>query len=38
MVQTIILEDDPFESGDNSNPRSRVHLGVDKNSIRYKFK
>ena len=31
-------EDDPFVLGDNSNPRYGVHLGVDKNRIRYKFK
>ena len=38
MAQIIILEEDPLGLGDNSNPRYRVHLGVDKNRIRYKFK
>ena len=38
LARIIILEEDPLGIGDNSNPRHRVHLGVDKNRIRYQFK
>ena len=33
-INTIILEEDPFKLGDNSNPRHRVNLGVIKNRIK----